>query len=192
LANWELFPLYGTALAVAYQQHELGDSFDQMVAQFDALRMPTRGLLPVGIGFFLYRAQARVEQFRAANGPERRRRQRQARTALRHVGRTSRTPMQRTQVALARAGYLQAAGRPQAALDLLSTLDAQRRAFDAPLLDFDAARIRALALRDLESGVAADEQTQIALAIADKQGWPKPVWQAVADVGPISATATGP
>src|SRR5262249_49358906 len=68
LAHWEHFPLYGTALAVAYQQYDLGDRLDQAVARFDSLRVSTRGLLPVGVGFFLYRAQARVEQCRLANG----------------------------------------------------------------------------------------------------------------------------
>jgi ABC-type cobalamin transport system ATPase subunit len=181
LANWELFPLYGTALAVAYQQYDLGHRFDELSDRFDALRMPTRGLLPVGVGFFLYRAQGRVEQYRSATGPERRRRRRQARAELRRIGRITRTPMQRTQVRVARAGYLQAAGKPRAALELLARLDTELRALDAPLVDFDAARVRALALRDLQSVPAAGVQAQIALDIANRQGWLQQVRRMVAD-----------
>jgi hypothetical protein len=188
LAHWERFPLYGTALAVAYEQHDLGDRFDEVAARFDALRVSKRGLLPVGVGFFLYRAQARVEQCRMCDGPDVRRRRRQARSALRRIGRMIRTPMQRTQVEVARAGYLQAAGKPRAALDLLARRDAELRALDAPLVHYDAARVRALALRDLHSVPAAEEHAKVALAIAERQEWPQRVRRVLADFE-LDATA---
>jgi hypothetical protein len=189
LANWELFPLYGTALAVRYHHDDLGDRFDELVDRFDSLRMPTRGLLPVGIGFFLYRAQARVEQYRSAHGADRPRRRRQARAALAHLGRITRTPMQRTQVTVARAGFLQAAGKPQAALDLLATLDPQLPVLAAPLVDFDAARVRALALLDLGSDSAADA-ARFALTIAQQHGWPRQERRLMADFA-VATTALG-
>jgi hypothetical protein len=183
LAGWERFPLYGMDIAVAYQLHDLGERFDQAVARFDALRTNARALLPVGIGPYLYRAQGRVEQCRSATGADRRRRRRQARTALRRLRRITRTPLLREHVEVARAGLLQATGKPQAALDQLARREAGRRAIDAPLLDYDAARVQALALRDLGDAAGAQAMAQTALAIADKQGWPGQSRRIVAEFG---------
>jgi len=101
----------------------------------------------------------------------------------------TRTPMQRIQVEVAQSGYLQAAGKPQAALDRLAQLEAELQELDAPLVHFDAARTRALALRELRVDEVAEEQAQLALAIAYRQGWPQHVRRMVAEFG-LEATTT--
>jgi hypothetical protein len=167
LANWERLPLYGAAIAVAYRNGDFGDPFDRAVAAFDGLNLPTRSLLPIAHGFYLYRAQGRAEQYRLAAGAERPRRLRQAKAALRLVAGMVRTPLLRAHVETTRALLAQATGRPQTALDLLAGPAA------APSIAYDAARIRALALRDLDLLPQAQEQSELAERIAQEQEWPR-------------------
>jgi hypothetical protein len=181
LARWERLPLCGAAIVASYQRNDLGETFDRVVAEFDALNLPVRTLIPVGIGFFIYRAQGRVEQARLASGPDRARRLRQARAALRLVGSAARIPLQRGQLEVTRAALLQAAGNPQAALRRLAQRDADLAAVDAPSVTFDAARVRALALRDCGDTARSDEQARVALTIAEQQGWPQRVRQLASD-----------
>jgi hypothetical protein len=188
LARWERLPLCGAAMIVCWEQHDLSESFDRAVAEFDALNLPLRLLLlPVGTGFLLHRALGRIEQSRLATGPDRARRLRQARTALRRVGGLARTPLQRAQVELARAALLQASGHPQAALRRLAQRDAGSGAgpvpVAAPSLAYDTARIRALARRDLNDARGCDEQARLALAIAVEYGWPQRTRQVIAEFG---------
>jgi hypothetical protein len=188
LARWERLPLCGAAMIVCWEQHDLGESFDRAVDEFDALNLPLRLLLlPVGTGFILHRALGRIEQSRLATGPDRARRMRQARTALRRVSGLVRTPLQRAQVELARAALLQAAGHPQAALRRLAQRDAGSRAgpdtIAAPSLAYDIARIRALARRDLNDAGGCDEQARLAMAIAIDHGWPRRARQVVTEFG---------
>jgi diguanylate cyclase (GGDEF)-like protein len=77
----------------------------------------------------------------------------------------------RAHVEVARAGLLQASGQPRRALRQLGRCEPLLVEVDAPVLAFDAARVRALALRDLGVTGEADRQAHAALAIAREQGW---------------------
>ncbi|MGE5156371.1 MAG: ATP-binding protein, partial [Betaproteobacteria bacterium] len=189
LTRWERLPLYGAAVAVAYHRHDLDETFDRAVAEFDGLNLPVRVLLPVGYGFYLYRAQGRVEQYRLASGVERGRRHRQARAALRTVDKIVRTPLLRAHLVATRAAFLQADGRAKAALRYLARNEAALATAPAPSVAFEVARVRALAFRDLHAGTDADQQVQLALAIAREYDWPPQIdWIAVEfDIDEVAA-----
>jgi tRNA A-37 threonylcarbamoyl transferase component Bud32 len=173
LRRTERLPLCGAAMVVAYQRYELDETFDRAVAEFDALNLPSRTLLTVADGFHFYRARGRIEQYRLATGADRPRRRRQARAALRVVDRIAGTQLLKAHVEVVRAALLQAAGKPRAALRQLDRRQAVVHAVDAPWVAFEAARVRALALRDLGDPEPAADQAQLALAIARQQDWPQ-------------------
>jgi hypothetical protein len=168
--RWERLPLFGAAIIVAYQHSELDDRFDRVVAEFDALRLPTRTLLTVADGFYVYRARGRIEQYRRSTGADRPKRRRLARAALRLADSVATTSLLRAQVEVARAAFQQAAGKPRAALKHLERRRAMLLAVNAPWITFDAARVEAYARRDVGAS-AANEQVRAALALADQHGW---------------------
>ena len=63
-------------------------------------------------------------------------------------------------------------GDPEGALAALAGADRTLRATDAPLVTYEAARLRARALRGLGRREDAAAHAATALAVADQQGWP--------------------
>jgi hypothetical protein len=169
--RWERLPLFGAAIVVAYQQSPLDERFDQIVAEFDALRLPSRTFLTVADGFYVYRARGRIEQYRRATGADRPHRRRLARTAFRLADSLATTSLLRAQVEVARAAFLQAAGKPKAALHHLERRRAMLLAVDAAWITFDANRVKAYAYRDLGATAAAAAHLQAALVLAGEHGW---------------------
>jgi diguanylate cyclase (GGDEF)-like protein len=169
---WEQQAVFGAAMTVAYEGRDLGEAFDRAVERFEALRLPVKAVLPVALGFFLSRAQGRIEQVRLAPPGQRRFRLEQAQAALAPIRQAARVPLLRAHCEVARANLLQAAGQPRRALRQLGRCEPLLVEVDAPVLAFDAARVRALALRDLGVTGESDRQVQAALAIAREQGWP--------------------
>jgi diguanylate cyclase (GGDEF)-like protein len=192
LRRWELLPVYGAAMMVAYEHRRMA-AFDEAVDRFDGLRMPVKMLIGLGGGFHVVRSLGRVEQCRTACAADRLRRLEQAREAVELMKRVARIPLLKAHLEVIRAGLLQAEGRADAALSRLSIVEPSLHAVDAPTVAFEAARVRAFALRDKGVKGEAERQARLALSIALQQDWRHRVRQVVADFGidePARAPAT--
>jgi len=170
-SDWERLPVRGTAMVVAYEMRELGDVFDRAVAEFDALTVPIRVLIPLALGYYATRSLGRLDQCRLATGVERAVRLEQATNAVRLQRRTARIPVLRAHYEVAYASLMQVRGQPKAALRHLARVEPTLLAVDAPAVAFEAARVRAFALRDLRVLGESERQAQAALAIALEQDW---------------------
>jgi diguanylate cyclase (GGDEF)-like protein len=156
---------------VLWEQNETGAQFDEAVAAYEAVRMPP-AVLPRAYRVALYHiAMGRIAQCRTAEGAELAARLRAARTAVATIAKGAREDISRTWHRIARADLLIVTGQARKALRLLGADDTVHRP-DAPLLAFEAARVRARAWQALGGPEAARRQAQLALAIADEHHWP--------------------
>jgi diguanylate cyclase (GGDEF)-like protein len=180
---WERLPVYGAAMVVAYETGDFGEAFDRAVADFDELNLPVQVVIPIALGFYVYRANGRLEQCRLATGTERARRLEQATSAVRLQRRIARIPLLRAHAEVSYATLLQVRGQPRAALRHLARSEPVLLAVDAPAVAFAAARVRAFALRDLGVVGESERQAQAALAIAQEQDWRHRVRRTMAEFG---------
>ncbi|GGQ85051.1 diguanylate cyclase [Couchioplanes azureus] len=168
----------------AVEQRDLGASFDDAVAEFDALRLRLIDVVPSQHSFQVYQAYGRIEQLRRATPEERPARLDQARRAVAILGRVTERPLlaahhRVVQAALCLLGSAPArrfarrrpAG-PDAALALLAEAEPVLRKVDSPLVAFEAALVRARAYAALGTDGEARRQAEHALRIAESQGWP--------------------
>jgi diguanylate cyclase (GGDEF)-like protein len=197
MLKWERLPVLGAAMVIAYEEHDLGETFDRAVAAFDNLGLPIRMLIPAGWGFYVTRAYGRLEQCRLATGPARAVRLGQAHGAVRLLRRAARTPLLRAHYEVARGWLRLVGGQPKAALSHLAKAEPILIGADAPAVAFEAARVRALALRQLRIRGEANRQAHTALTIAQEHEWGHRTRQLVAEFGlaepsnpTIRATAT--
>jgi eukaryotic-like serine/threonine-protein kinase len=172
------------AVQTALEQDELGDTFEQAVQAFDRLGLSLSAIFTEYRMFYAYVAYARLTLLqRAVNADaadlEARRAAAHAAVRQLHRAATKTGPaagplalgLLRGYDLVARAGLAQLEGRPQAALDMLTKGAAAFVRLDAPLVEFEAARVRARALAQLGDKVIADRQTAIALGLAAEHGW---------------------
>jgi diguanylate cyclase (GGDEF)-like protein len=156
---------------VLWEQNEYGASFDEAVAAYKAVCMAPN-VLPRAYRVVLYHiAMGRIAQCRAASGAELSERVRAARTAVAAIAKGAREDVSRAWHRIARADLLIVTGQAREALRLLGA-DATVHTPDAPLLAFEAARVRARAWEALGGHEAARREAQVALALADEHRWP--------------------
>ena len=141
----------------ACERDDLGASFDEAVADFDALGLRPVDLLPAQHSYYVYLAYGRVAQ-----GD-----QTVARAAVATL-RASRRPL----IAAHHRVLSAAVAPPAEALRLLAAAEPLLRAVDAPLVAHEAAVVRARALTALGVPGEAGRQARTAAAIADAHGWP--------------------
>jgi len=158
-------------LRILLEQAETGAPFDRAVEDFDALRLPFRSLQRYERGVHLTIAAGRLAQARVAGPADRPARIAQARAAVRTLGRALRDDEQRARHRIARADLLVLEGNPGAALRSLNGSDGVLHP-DAPLLAYEAARVRARATAALGGPEESARHAMVALAIADGEGWP--------------------
>ena len=79
---------------------------------------------------------------------------------------------------------------PAGALDKLAAADSMLRRANAPLASYEAARLRARALAELDRATDAVAQAAAALAIAEQIGWPHRAEWIRSEFG-LSAVPTG-
>jgi diguanylate cyclase (GGDEF)-like protein len=180
--RWELVPVYGAAMTVAYEHRRMAE-FDDAVERFDGLRMPVKMLIGFGGGFHVTRSLGRVEQCRTAPAADRPRRLEQAREAVELMKRVARIPVLKAHYEVIRAGLLQVQGEADAALRHLSIVESSLHSVDAPAVGFEAARVRAFALRDKGVAGESERQARLALSIAVQQDWRHRARQIASDFG---------
>ncbi|MFI7598050.1 diguanylate cyclase [Actinoplanes sp. NPDC049681] len=160
------------AAHAALEQDDLGASFDTVLAEFGTLGVKPGALLPPQRAFSIYRAYGRLSQARRATGSQRQERLAAARAAVAALRPVANRPLLKAHRAVAEADLRQLEGDSAGALDHLAAQDRLLREVDAPLVTYEAARVRARALRDLGYADQARLPAATALTLADEQQWP--------------------
>ncbi len=162
------------ALVSAYlllEQHEVGEPAERAIAQFEALRLKPSMLIRVTRFALAQHAMLRLTQCRLAAAEDREALLEAARLAVGRFRRVALTATMRRYHAIARADLDELGGRPARALSRLAGSDRWARQ-DAPLLDYEAARVAARASFTLGRPGAARHHVLLARTIARAQGWP--------------------
>jgi diguanylate cyclase (GGDEF)-like protein len=136
------------------------------------------------------RAQGRIARCRAAaddadvdvDAEERARRLRAARRAVRDLRRAANTPILRAHHAVVAAALRDLREDPRGALRALDAAADTLNLADAPLVAFEAARLRSRALRALGVPGEADRQARLAHDLAVTNGWPLRARRAAAEL----------
>ncbi|GGQ75175.1 diguanylate cyclase [Couchioplanes azureus] len=175
-------------LCVVVEEGEFGEPFEAAVAEFEALGLRRAEMSVIHRWFYVLAAVGRLAQCRLATPDERPARLAAARRAIRDLGRAAITPLSKAIHGLAGAALLEQSGKPAEALAAVTRTERDTWVLDAPLLEFDAARIRARALRRLGHHGAAGRQAQQAHHLAEAQGWDHRARQVRAEFGMVART----
>jgi diguanylate cyclase (GGDEF)-like protein len=155
---------------VLTEQNEMGEPFERAVAAFDAVRVPQALIIRPHRTVQFMVAVTRLAQCRNAPPHERAERLRQARRSVRRLRHARKCPMHVARERIARADLLVLEGRPRRALRVLDGGEPGYRP-DAPLLAYEAARVRSRALHALDATGEANRQARLAMRIAEEHGW---------------------
>lgn len=160
------------SIECALEQGDLGSAFDEPAAEFAGLALKPSALMPEHRAIYVYLAAGRLEQCRLATSEDARRAGlAAAEKALADLRRTANRRLLRAFHDLGAASFELLSGRPETALDRLGRVDLLSRRINVPLLAYEAARVRARALRMLGQGAQAERQARYASLIASEQGW---------------------
>ncbi len=176
--NREAWTLYlWVAAMTAVEQGQLGAEFDSVVADVRRLRLSPRRLWPMRRVLWVYLAHGRLAQCLVASDEQRPDRLAVARTAIGELRRAASTPFIRTDYLIAQAAYRQLAGDDRRALRILGKADRHVQGLDAPILEYEIARVRARAFRSLGLAPEARRQAHAAFQLAIEHGWePRCQW----------------
>lgn len=164
-------------LHAAVERDELGAQFEEAAGLLAGLRRVLRGMPPDFMVGFAYLALGRLALARRAlseplgSPKELRRRLVAAESAVRQLGRLARGPLPQAYHGVVRADLALLRGESHAALRLLGRLEPVLGQADAPLVEFEAARVAARALRALGCDAAAGRKARQALDLAEHHGW---------------------
>jgi diguanylate cyclase (GGDEF)-like protein len=166
------FRLAQASLQAAYERGDTGVLFDRAAADLDETgarpwlaRMTARPT-------WLYLAWGRLEQLaQSANEGERRERLLQVRKALGLLRKAADGPMMGAFRRVTLASFDELTGHPARALRRLDRTMKDVVAQDVPLLEYEVARVRARAHRDLGRQAQARRHAEVACQLAQRNGW---------------------
>ncbi|MEV6595786.1 diguanylate cyclase [Actinoplanes sp. NPDC051346] len=159
------------ALCAAVEEGEFGARFDDIVAEFEGLGLRKSELMTHLRWFYVWRVSGRMAQVRLADEAQRPARLLEAEQATRELGKVASTVLLRIAHRTAQAALLQQRGEHRKAIAQTDRVERDSRALDAPLVQFELARIRARALRGLGHTAESERQARIANLLADTYGW---------------------
>lgn len=168
---WQRLDVLVATLQLALEQGDVGSTFDSAVTEFDGLVLESAQLFPSHQAAYVYQAYGRVEQCRGTT-ENRSARLTAAGRAVSALEAIAVRPLLAAHHQVLRAALLEIGGDPEAALTALGNAEPVLRTVDAPLVAFEAARVRARALRALGVSGEADRQAGYAMSVAVEQGWP--------------------
>jgi len=168
----QLINLFGASLVAMVEEGELGQPFEELITDFGQLGLSPTDLLHTQRLYYVYQAYGRLEQCHRARREHRATLIRAAERAVAQLGRGATTRILRAHHGVVSADLAVLAGRPDEALHELVTAELQVLRLDVPLIGYEAARVRARALRALGEPVRAEQQARYALELAEKQQWP--------------------
>ncbi len=197
----QLINLYGARMIALVEQDQLGAPFEQLTTEFAALGRAPTSLLPGQRVYHVYEALGRLARCHRAGPPNRAAHLAAAREAVGRLAKMADTKPLRAFHRVTRADLEVLDGRPRDALRTLADVEVELLPLDAPLIAYEAARVRARALGALELTAAAAHQAKVARMIAVDQQWPQRIrWigeefgvsqHASAPPGSITATTGG-
>jgi diguanylate cyclase (GGDEF)-like protein len=203
----QLINLYGARIVALVEQGQLGEPFERLTAEFAALGLRPGAIVPEQRVYYVYEALGRLARCHQA-GPEASPEDRQAHRAaaedvVARLAKMADNKPLRAFHRVARADLEVLAGRPRDAARTLADVEAELLPLDAPLIAYEAARVRARALRALDQPASAAHQATVAQMIAIEQQWPQRVrWigdefplaehGSTAGRGPSTTTGSGP
>jgi diguanylate cyclase (GGDEF)-like protein len=187
----QLINLYGARMVALVEQGQLGESFEQLATEFAALGLKPKAMVPEQRIYYVYEALGRLARCRASFSEGERQ---AAEAAVTHLEKMADTKPLRAFHLVARADLEVLDGRPADAMRTLAGVEVELLPLDAPLIAYEAARVRARALTALDQSVPAAQQAKLAQMIAVEQQWPqRSTW--IADefrIGGHVSTQAGP
>jgi diguanylate cyclase (GGDEF)-like protein len=159
------------AITVAFELSRPND-FETAVSEMRRHRVTPRRIWPSVRVMWVALAQARLAQCLSATDAQRRSRLAEARAAIDELRRAAGSfPFLRASHLIALAAYRHLTGDSQRALRDLRQAEHIAQGLDAPIVEYDIARIRARALRSVHLRAEADRQALHALRLATNHGW---------------------
>ncbi len=168
----QLINLLGARALALVERGELGEPFERLIAEFGELGLGPTDVLPAQRVFFVFEAFGRLTQCHQATREQRAALRQTAERAVAQLGRCATNYPLRAYYRVARADLEVLAGRPEAALQDLVRAELEILRLDAPLIAYEAARVRARALRALANPGQAAQQARYALMLAVEHQWP--------------------
>jgi diguanylate cyclase (GGDEF)-like protein len=159
------------AVITAVEQNHLGEEFESRVAEMRRMGLTPRRAWPTVRILFVNLAYGRLAQCMAASDEQRPARLAAARQAIDELRPAGSTPLIRAHYLILRAAYRQLTGDHQVALRQLARAERIARGLDAPIVEYEIARVRARTLRSLGHTSEAHRQARIALLLAVEYGW---------------------
>jgi diguanylate cyclase (GGDEF)-like protein len=161
----------GYELMVHFESGNYGDEISEVIRRWDALGLrPDR--VPHQIRrFYVYKAYARLEQFRRAIRTEKSRTERRLRYALDELEQAAGTPKHRLHAYVIRADYELLRGDRDRAMALLTEGERLADICNSPWGNFEVDLRRARLLNDTDHPDSARRRARRAHAIAQEYGW---------------------
>jgi diguanylate cyclase (GGDEF)-like protein len=156
----------------AVEQQDVGPTFDRIAADFVALRINPRSLLAASRMIYSVLAYGRLGQVDGAPPDRRAAALAAADTAVKELGRAASDPVLKALHRIAEACLRQLRGDHHGALVSLARAEHRSGAVDAPLVSFEAARLRARTLTALGRPSDATAAAVGAVTLAELHGWP--------------------
>ncbi|WP_250036373.1 diguanylate cyclase [Paractinoplanes maris] len=171
----QLINLYGARMVALFETDQLGEPFEQLTAEFAALGLKPGSMVPEQRVIFVFEALGRLARWRRGAPGERDTLRAAARAAVDRLGEKATDKALRGFHRVAGAEFELLDGRPLAAVRLLAEVEVEMLPLDAPLIAYEAARVRSRALTALNQPGPAALQAHAALTIATDQRWPQRV-----------------
>jgi tetratricopeptide (TPR) repeat protein/predicted Ser/Thr protein kinase len=167
----QLINLFAARIMVLVELGNLGEPFERVTAEFAQLAVAPETMVPEQRVYYVYEALGRLTQCHEA-GPERRGAYRAAaEQAVERLGKAADNRVLRAFHQVARADLTLLAGDPEAALRDVAHAELELLPLDAPLIAYEAARVRARAMRALDEPGQARTHARCALMLAYDQRW---------------------
>ncbi|MBM2614807.1 diguanylate cyclase [Actinoplanes sp. LDG1-06] len=187
----QLINLYGARMVALVEQDQLGEPFDRLTAEFAELGLTPGSIVPEQRVIYVFEALGRLTRCHragAAAGPEL---LAAAGEAVGRLGEKATDKPLRAFHRVTRADLELLRGRPEEAVRTLAGVDSDLLPMDAPLITYEAARVRARAFQALNQPAPAAHEAIAARTIAAEQQWPQRVrW--VEEEFPESKPEPGP
>lgn len=188
------------AVHTALEHGELGEPLETALQAFDRLGVSASALFPEYRMIYAYETLARLAQCQRAEGTDRAARLDAANTALRRLKRAANSSgpsaepramnLLRGYHRTAEASLWQLRGEHERAIDVLARAAKDMGRLDAPLVEFEVARVRARALAALGEDALSTRAAHTALTLAQRHGWMRRERGVRSEFGGLADTVT--
>ncbi|MFI5893940.1 diguanylate cyclase [Actinoplanes sp. NPDC051513] len=174
----QLINLYGARMVALVEEGLLGEPFERLAAEFAVLGLKPKAMVPEQRVYYVWEALGRLARCRGGasaggGGADSSADRAAAEAAVAGLATMADTKPLRAFHLVTRADLEIIEGRPGDALRTLAGVEVALVPLDAPLITYEAARVRARALAALDQPASAVQQAKLAQMIAIEQKWPQ-------------------